>query len=110
MPTELIKARPPAAAIPVRNRVGIVQKMARAAVIPSSATDTQASETQKFLEQNRQKQAQLPRVRHASVRLPIFRPLLIDVGGPDDHSHRGQHVACGGHKAHLAGSKGDPPE
>ena len=32
--TLLMNARPPAAASPVRNRVGIVQKMARADVMP----------------------------------------------------------------------------
>src|ERR1700722_16920745 len=38
VPILLMKASPPAAATPVKNRVGIVQKIARAAVTPTSAT------------------------------------------------------------------------
>ena len=48
VPTALMKARPPAAATPVRNRVGITQKMDRAALMPTSPTVIQASESQKF--------------------------------------------------------------
>src|SRR5689334_3138055 len=45
-PIELMNARPPAAARPVRNRGGMVQKSARALFTPVSAIATAATETQ----------------------------------------------------------------
>src|SRR4051794_5347434 len=47
VPTELMNASPPAAAIPVRKRGGIVQKMPRAALMPLSASVMKPSDTQK---------------------------------------------------------------
>ena len=46
VPMELMNARPPAAAIPVRNRGGIVQKMARAPLMPVTATAIQKTDIQ----------------------------------------------------------------
>ena len=43
VPMVLMKANPPAAATPVRNRVGIVQNTARAAVTPTKASVRPAS-------------------------------------------------------------------
>ena len=48
VPTALMKASPPAAAMPVRNRVGITQKTDRAALMPTRPAVIQASESQKF--------------------------------------------------------------
>ena len=45
-----MNARPPAAAIPVKKRVGIDQKIARAAVTPINASVIHANETQGFLQ------------------------------------------------------------
>src|SRR4029079_11329177 len=45
VPMELMNARPPAAAIPVRKRGGIVQKIARAPLTPVTATPIQITDT-----------------------------------------------------------------
>src|SRR6185503_13792525 len=70
----LMNARPPAAASPVRKRVGIVQKIARADVIPESATVIQHNDSQKLavaIARPRPAAA----IRHASARFLILRPL-----------------------------------
>src|SRR5678816_1554824 len=71
--TLLMKARPPAAARPVRKRVGIVQKIARADVMPASATVIHNSDSQKLavaIASPRPAAA----MRQASARFLILRP------------------------------------
>src|SRR5262245_1749366 len=48
VPIELMNARPPAAAMPVRKRGGMVQKIARAPLTPVTATAIHTTESQKL--------------------------------------------------------------
>src|SRR5213075_764829 len=70
----LMNARPPAAARPVRNRVGIVQKIARAEVIPESASVIHSSDSQK-LPTTIAITRPIAETRHASVRFLILWPV-----------------------------------
>src|SRR5574342_599322 len=70
----LMNARPPAAATPVRNRVGMVQKIARADVMPESATVIHTSDSQKFAVAIA-RMSPAAATRQASVRFLILRPL-----------------------------------
>src|SRR5512138_2415925 len=70
--TLLMKARPPAAARPVRNRVGMVQKIARAEVIPERATVIHNRDNQK-LAVAIASPSPAAATRQASVRFLIFR-------------------------------------
>src|SRR5258708_16487150 len=71
---ELIKAGPPAAPIPVRKRVGIVQKIARAEVTPISAAVAPIIARMKEPEATKRTIPNTER-RQAMVRLLIFLPL-----------------------------------
>src|SRR5262249_31938405 len=74
VPMLLMNARPPAAARPVRNRVGIVQKIARAAVMPINASVIHERETQRFDERIANR-SPIVATKHAIRRLPIFFPV-----------------------------------
>src|SRR6478752_9684678 len=73
VPIELMNARPPASAMPVRNRIGIVKKMPRAALIPASDTVSQPNDTQKFVETTAQASPMAP-TRHDSARFVTLLP------------------------------------
>src|SRR4029453_2125286 len=68
VPIELMNASPPAAAMPVRNRGGIVQKIARAPLTPVSATAIHITDTQKFFSKRI-----APRNPHAATAHAIAR-------------------------------------
>src|ERR1700682_416961 len=74
VPMELMKASPPAAAIPVRKRVGIVQNMARADVMPLKATAMPIMEMTKEWDTIEITSPSVD-IRHARVKFPIFFPL-----------------------------------
>jgi len=68
-----MKARPPAAATPVRKRVGMVQKIARAAVTPISARENPITADTSELDRIGASRP-MPPSRHASARLAMRRP------------------------------------
>src|SRR5262245_31531066 len=74
VPTELIKARPPAAARPVRNLGGIVQKIARAPLTPVTATAIHTTDTQKLLSNRIAPRNPAADSRHASARFTTLLP------------------------------------
>src|SRR5712691_7899401 len=74
VPIELMKAKPAAAPTPLRNRVGIGQKIARAEVMPTSATVSAVSATKRLPDTTEAASPTIP-TAHAMVRLPIFLPV-----------------------------------
>src|SRR5260370_4759813 len=74
VPMELMKARPAAAPPPLRRRVGIGQKMARADVMPTSATVIAESPRNRLPVVTDAKRPAIP-TASAVVRLPIFLPV-----------------------------------
>src|SRR5450432_2700970 len=74
VPMELMKASPAAAPTPLRNRVGIGQKIARADVMPTSATVNAVSPKMRLPVITDAARPIMP-TAHAMVRLPIFLPV-----------------------------------
>src|SRR6186997_688759 len=75
VPMELMKARPPAAARPLRKRGGIVQKRARAALTPLTATVIQSTDNQNDVPANRiEPMNPTAASAHATARLPTLLP------------------------------------
>src|SRR5689334_14150165 len=75
VPIELMNARPPAAARPLRNRGGIVQNSARAALTPLTATVIHSTDIQKEVPANRIDPTKPTAASaHANARLPTLLP------------------------------------
>src|SRR5215471_21215350 len=74
VPMELMKASPAAAPTPLRKRVGIGQKIARAEVMPTSATVIAESPRKRLPVVTEAARPAIPTAR-AMVRLPIFLPV-----------------------------------
>src|SRR5258708_12981477 len=74
VPMELMNASPAAAPTPLRKRVGIGQKMARADVMPTSATVMAESPRNRLPVVTEAARPTIP-TASAVVRLPIFLPV-----------------------------------
>src|SRR5713101_8186324 len=68
-----MNARPPANARPVRNRIGIVKKIPRAALIPTSDTVSHPNDTQKCVEKTAAA-SPIAASRHARARFVTLLP------------------------------------
>ena len=101
VPIELMNARPPAAAMPVRKRGGIVQKMPARSVDPVSATVRPHTDTQKFARKRSRRGSPRPRRRHASARLTTLLPRRSTCAGPQNHADGRHDVAAAGHEPDL---------
>jgi hypothetical protein len=80
--------------MPVRNRGGIVQKMARAPLTPVTATVIAATEAQKFPENTTPWK---PQPDNAGDKVHDLAGAGIDMSGPQDHADHRDDVAAAAH-------------
>ena len=100
VPTELMKASPPAAAMPVRKRGGIVQKIPRAALMPVSATVTNVERHPEVRGGNRAGKSD-GRRQTGQREVDDLAAALVHLPGPDNHADSRHHVATARDKPDL---------
>ena len=101
VPMELMNARPPAAAMPVRNRGGMVQKIARAPLMPVTATAIPRP-TPRSCPANRIAPRKPQADKHTRERqVDDLAAAAVDMAGPQDHPDHRHDIAATADKADL---------